>query len=178
MNMKRWVLTAAVVLIMSAAPVMAGEPSAYAPPTASGEFERIKALAGKWEGVSQNEGEAAQPVAVEYQVTSGGRSVVETLFPGTPQEMVSVYHDKNGKLSMTHYCMIGNQPQFELKKADVGRMSFEATAETRKELTGQMYMNTLVLEQPSDDQLKQTWGAINTDGKSANPTVFVLKRTA
>jgi hypothetical protein len=44
------------------------------------------------------------PVRVEYRVTGAGSAVVETLFPGTPHEMVTVYHARKGVLCMTHYC--------------------------------------------------------------------------
>ena len=44
------------------------------------------------------------PVSVTYETSSNGSIVVETLFPGTPHEMVSVYYDENGKFGMTHYC--------------------------------------------------------------------------
>src|SRR3989304_768334 len=54
--------------------------------------------------------------------TDGGSAILETLFPGTPHEMVSVYYDDGGKLGMTHYCMLGNQPQMTLKKADGNRI--------------------------------------------------------
>ncbi len=178
MNAKRWVLACLTVLILSAAPGMAGQQPGYTPPKASAEFDRIKALAGKWQGTSKEGSGDPSPVAVEYQVTSGGTSVVEKLFPNTAHEMVSVYNDKDGKLSMTHYCMLGNQPQFELKSADGSHINLESSAETRKQLAGKMYMNTLVLEQPSDDQLIESWGAVSPDGKSAEPTVFTLKRTA
>ncbi len=33
--------------------------------------------------------------------------------------MLSVYHDLNGKLTMTHYCMLRNQPRMKLVKSTV-----------------------------------------------------------
>ena len=73
-------------------------------------FESMKSLAGNWEG-SEVSGDKEKPVKVEYKVSSNGSTIVETLFPGTKYEMITVYHDNGGKLSMTHYCAIGNQPQ-------------------------------------------------------------------
>ena len=37
----------------------------------------------------------------------------ETLFPGQPHEMVSIYHRDGGDLVMTHYCVLGNQPRMK-----------------------------------------------------------------
>ena len=84
------------------------------PPAASAELARVKALAGRWIGTSSGPESEDQPVTAEYRVTSGGSAVVETLFAGTDHEMVSVYHDRSGRLTVTHYCMLGNQPEFAL----------------------------------------------------------------
>jgi hypothetical protein len=46
-------------------------------------------------------------------VTAGGSAVHETLFPGQPQEMVSVYTLEGPDLVMTHYCVLGNQPRLK-----------------------------------------------------------------
>jgi hypothetical protein len=94
----------------------AGE-SSPAPYSGSAEFERMKQLAGAWEGTS-NMGKEGEKVRVEYRLTAGGSALVETLFPGSAEEMVSVYHDQKGKLAMTHYCMLRNQPNMTLRKAD------------------------------------------------------------
>ena len=47
------------------------------------------------------------------KVTAGGSAVHETIFPGQPMEMVSVYHLDRGDLVMTHYCVLGNQPRMK-----------------------------------------------------------------
>src|SRR6266480_4580961 len=87
------------------------------PYTGSAEFERVKQLVGAWEGTSDM-GKEGEKVRVEYRLTAGGSALVETLFPGSAEEMVSVYHDRKGKLAMTHYCMLRNQPRMTLAKAD------------------------------------------------------------
>ncbi|MCB0360953.1 MAG: hypothetical protein KDD44_14995, partial [Bdellovibrionales bacterium] len=85
------------------------------PDTSSAELNRIKALAGKWKTTTSMFGKENEEVFTEYKVTAGGSAVVETIFPGTPNEMVSVYYDDDaGKLAMTHYCMMRNRPQFSL----------------------------------------------------------------
>ena len=44
---------------------------------------------------------------------------MERIFPGTPQEMISVYYDDDkGRLAMTHYCMMRNRPTFKLVKSE------------------------------------------------------------
>ena len=153
------------------------EEKGYPPPSKpSVEFARIEALEGKWEGASKHGNGTEEKVTVEYHTSSGGSAVTETIFAGTPHEMVSVYFDENGKLVMTHYCMLGNKPTLGLEKSDASQISLNATIQTRAALMGQMYMNSLTLDQPSKDELVQTWGGVGADGKPSDPTVISLKR--
>jgi hypothetical protein len=77
-------------------------------------FDRLKTLAGEWEGkVPGVEGSHA----VQYRVTSGGNAVIESLFAGAPHEMVSVYFLEGADLVMTHYCSGANQPRLKLDRA-------------------------------------------------------------
>src|SRR4051812_451333 len=86
-------------------------------PQASKELEHVKQLAGTWKGTSDMDGKKGD-VVVTYRVTSAGSAVIETMDPGTPHEMVTVFHDEGGKLALTHYCAMGNQPHMTLTKAD------------------------------------------------------------
>lgn len=81
--------------------------------TGSKELEKLKTLSGTWVSMTEMGGKE-MPISVVYQTSSNGSVVVETLSPDTPNEMVSFYYDEDGKLSMTHYCAVGNQPHFTL----------------------------------------------------------------
>ncbi len=87
------------------------------PDNSSPELNRIKSLEGRWVSTTSMFGKKNQKVYTTYKVTAGGSAVLETIFPGTPQEMVSVYYDNKGKLSMTHYCLMRNRPTLKLAKA-------------------------------------------------------------
>jgi hypothetical protein len=78
-------------------------------------FEILKGFAGEWTG-KVAEGEPVPNPSVIYHVTAAQSAVVETLFPGTAHEMVTVYHMDGDKLVMTHYCAAGNQPHMRLAK--------------------------------------------------------------
>lgn len=84
------------------------------PYVGSPELELLKKLAGSWVMAGAREGQEGMPTAAEYRVAANGSVVVERSFPDTPKEMISVYHDRGGKLSMTHYCALANQPQMSL----------------------------------------------------------------
>src|SRR5258708_4442203 len=91
------------------------------PPKSSADFERLKSLIGVWQG-TETGGHGPADVRVEYRLTAGGSALEEKLFPGTPHEMVSVYYDEDGKLGMTHYCMLGNHPRMTLTKSTAKEM--------------------------------------------------------
>lgn len=81
------------------------------PPTNSG-LEKMKKLAGTWVAADEN-GKPTDQVVSIIKVTAGGSAVHETIFPGQPQEMISVYTAQGPDLVMTHYCVLGNQPRMK-----------------------------------------------------------------
>lgn len=96
--------------------------------SSSAELNRIKALAGRWTSTTSMFGKKDEQVFTEYTVTAGGSAVLETIFPGTPNEMVSLYYDDdNGKLAMTHYCVMRNRPHFKLAKSDKNSIKMDIT---------------------------------------------------
>ena len=144
-------------------------------PVASPELERIKQLAGRWEGTSQDGEKGAQPAAVEYKVTSGGSAVVETLFPGTPHEMVSVYHDQNGKIAMTHYCMLGNHPELALTNATGKELDFSLAKGSGIDLAKEQHMHALTLTQGDAGHLVQVWTCYEGGKPSHNVTISLSR---
>src|SRR3984885_14545336 len=80
-------------------------------PTTSG-LEKMKKLVGTW-GAADKDGKPTDQVVSIIKVTAGGSVVHETLFPGQPHEMVSVYTVDGADLIMTHYCVLGNQPRMK-----------------------------------------------------------------
>jgi hypothetical protein len=89
----------------------ADDATAKAAPAHPG-LEKLKKLAGTWVEADKD-GKPTDKVVSVVKVTAGGSAVQETLFPGEPMEMVSVYHLDKGDLVMTHYCVLGNQPRMK-----------------------------------------------------------------
>src|SRR5258708_38859635 len=119
--MKILCMTALMMLTLSGQ-LSAGEPKA--PPQASSEFERMKSLVGAWKGKADM-GQGPMEFTVEYRLLSGGSAIEERIFVGTPKEMVTMYHDQNGKLALTHYCMLANRPGMLLKSSDAKTLKFD-----------------------------------------------------
>ena len=160
---------------LGAATAWAGLEHDTQPPASSAQLDQLKQLAGRWEGTSQQEGGVEEPAAAEYHVTSGGSAVVETLFPGTPHEMVSVYHDaRTGKPAMTHYCMLGNQPELELMDSDVQKLDFSLSASSPIPAS-EIHMHALKLSWDGPDRLTQVWASYK-DGQPQGSVTIHLKR--
>ena len=143
--------------------------------TGSKEFERIKTLTGTWEGTGTMDQKTGQPVRVEYRVTGAGSAVVETLFPGTPHEMVSVYYDKNGALYMTHYCALGNRPQMALKNSTADSIELELARGGEVDAKRDAHMHALKLTFESPAKLAAEWTAFE-GGKKISVSAFESMR--
>ena len=145
-----------------------------APYSGSKEYERMRGLIGAWEGTS-NMGKEGQPIRVEYRLTAGGSAIVETLFPGTPEEMISVYHDSNGKLSMTHYCMLQNQPHMKLLKTGTDRLDFMFAGGSNVDPKKDAHMHALTILFVDKDHIIQNWSFFE-GGKEKSVTRLNLSR--
>ena len=146
-----------------------------APYTGSAEFERMKRLVGTWEGNS-NMGKEGAKVKVEYHLTAGGSALIETLFPGSAEEMISVYHDRHGKLAMTHYCMLHNQPRMTLRKADNKTIEL-AFAKKGNDIdpAKEKHMHAVAITFTDNDHIVQKWTMFDK-GKDKGGVTFELTR--
>lgn len=111
----------AVILLSAALWVNAEQPAKKA---SSSEFERMKTLVGTWGGKADM-GEGPVDLTIQYRLLAGGSVLEERVLAGTPNEMVTMYYDQDGKLAMTHYCMFGNRPSMLLKSSDAKSIHFD-----------------------------------------------------
>lgn len=136
----------------------------------SPQLDKMKELVGTWKGAATDmEGGT---VEVQYRLSSGGTAVVETIAPGSPHEMTTVYYDEGGKLAMTHYCMLGNHPVMKLTKDSAKELKFAADS---AELKNEQHMHTLDIEFEGPNAISHRW-AMFDHGKEAHVTTFDLKR--
>src|SRR5258708_3038180 len=85
-------------------------------------LEKMKTLVGTWV-MADKDGKPTDEVVSVIKVTAGGSAIHETLFPGQPHEMVSIYTADGSDLVMTHYCMLGNQPRMKASTKSLGSNS-------------------------------------------------------
>jgi hypothetical protein len=168
-------------LFVVAALVLAGrageEPKKVHPPLPKhAGLERFKQLAGEWAGPKLEDGKEAGEVRAVYKVTSNGSAVMETLFPGTPHEMVTLITPDGKSLALTHYCALGNQPHM---KADVSRndtkVDFQFTGVSNAKSEMDMHMHNVSYTFTDKNTLRADW-TLYRDGKQATVVSFALKR--
>jgi hypothetical protein len=109
-------------------------------------------------------------LVARYAVTAAGSAVVETVFPGTPHEMVTVYHADGPDIVLTHYCMEGNQPRMRARSPRGSRFEFEYDGGTNIDPGRDRHMHTALLELLGVDEITSEW----TELDSGQP-VFVAK---
>jgi hypothetical protein len=90
-------------------------------------FERLKTLAGEWDGTFEWSGgrTGSGTLHVTYSLTGGGSAVVETLVMGGVPTMTTVYHLDGNDLRMTHYCAARNQPRLRAVRFEDAQQSAE-----------------------------------------------------
>lgn len=143
---------------------------------AAAQFERLKQLAGDWVAVNGTD-MAAGGASVSYRVSGGGSTVIETLFPGTPSEMVSVYHTADGQLVMTHYCAVGNQPFMVARpQTQADRLAFECVGGKNVDFSHGLYMQRAEFEFVDAARVNATWSAVK-DGKPDHSARFEFVRS-
>jgi hypothetical protein len=142
--------------------------------TGSKELEKLKTLSGTWVGTTEMDGKE-MPISVVYDTSSNGSVVVETLSPDTPHEMVSVYYDDDGKLSMTHYCAVGNQPHFTLADSSDDQIGLVFENGTNLNPAEDGYMHGVTFDFKDDGTMVQEWTYYES-GEKADTASFTFKR--
>ncbi len=143
--------------------------------TGSQAFEQLKQLTGKWEG-TMDTGQGPQKIMARYKVTSGGSAVVETVFEGTPHEMVTVYHDNpDRRVTLTHYCMLQNQPKMVLKRHNQNTLRFDLAPDAKIDVAKEWHMHSVTITIDSSDRIRQLWMEYK-DGQPGKSVEIVYSR--
>lgn len=153
------------------------------PIEARSAFERLKGLEGTWRGPTSGEGEAeAEAAAVpevehQFRLAAAGTVVMETMGPGSAEEMINMYHLDGDDLVVTHYCAGGNQPRMRLntEASSADRLVFEFDGGTNLDASVDHYIHDATLTFESDDALDSVWTA-HGGGEPIGVMHFHLKR--
>jgi hypothetical protein len=144
--------------------------TALAGTTGKQAFERLKKLEGSWKRKASD-----TDIQVVFKLTGAGSALVETQFPGTSNEMVTVYHLDGNDLVLTHYCAAQNQPRMKLaavKDPKVLQFNFVSVTNLKPKAG---YMRSVKYHLIDGDHYTAEW-AYYANGKSAGSAKFELTR--
>lgn len=147
---------------------------------AHAEFDHIKSLEGEWSGRAAHGESEVSRVDVNYHITAGGSAVVETLFPNTEHEMVTVYHLDGDNLVLTHYCVMGNQPHMAATPYSAPTngplvIGFNCSGVSNSASEGDMHMHSAEITFLDKDHIETKWRMFK-DEKQINEATFDLVR--
>ncbi len=138
-------------------------------------FDKLKGLAGEWHGTVGEKGKGPE-VTVLYKTTANGSAVLETLFPGTDHEMVTVYYLDGGKLALTHYCAMANQPRMMLSgKSTADELVFDFAGGANIQPEKDTHMHSARIRFDGKNAIAAEWDLFE-QGKKAESKKFFLSR--
>lgn len=164
-------------LVLLTLPMLVPAGSVQPPATsavASAEFARLKTLAGTWVLVD-DAGNPTNNIGSVFEVVAMGHSIRETMFPGTPEEMVNMYYRNGPATEMVHYCASGNQPRLNIRAAELDALSLEFIDATNLNSPDTEHMRSAKYIWEGSDRLRTEWQSWK-DGKPSGTTVFKLIR--
>ena len=127
------------------------------------DLETMKGLIGEW-CVADAEGRPSGEVMTRFRLTSNGSAILEELFPGTANEMVTVYHMDGKELVCTHYCGMGNQPFMKAAGGEKpGTLVFECVRLSNAASMQEAHMHKGVYVLKDADHFSVEWSSRDHD---------------
>lgn len=147
-----------------------------ASPAVNGKFDKLKKLAGVWQSGDEDKDGKPDTAAI-FRVVSNGTTVAEFLMPGTPHEMVTMYHLDGDSIVATHYCSLGNQPRMRSKTAGAANvLAFDFLDATNMATSDDMHIHSLTYTFTDDDHVTADWKAYDKNKASEHSPAFKLTR--
>lgn len=146
------------------------------PMVTNAKLDKLKALQGDWTGKAAD-GDQTIDALVTYRVVSNGSAVMESLFPGTPHEMITMYTPDGEDLMLTHYCSMGNQPRMRTTPASKGdTLAFDFVDGGNMKSVKDAHMHSATIKFVDADHITAEW-MMYVDGKSTGAHKMELARS-
>ena len=128
-----------------------------AAPVKHAGFDKLKKLEGQWFSLGKD-GKATDQLVSVFKVTAAGSAVHETIFPGAPHEMVTVYHLDGKDLVLTHYCATRNQPRMKADPAaPANKLAFKFIGGANIDPATDMHMHEGSITFIDDNTIESNW---------------------
>lgn len=165
----KWMVFCAVAVLLASVATFGQAPAGGKNPG----FEKLKTLAGIWEGTS-GDGKSA---TVTYRLVSNGSALEETLAVGAEETMVTVYHLDGKRVLMTHFCAAGNQPRMRAAglSPDGKKLAFSFLDATNLASATTGHMHALEVTFVDTSHITQRWAWLE-NGKDEKKELFKLTR--
>jgi hypothetical protein len=146
---------------------------AFAQTDAQKSFEKLKTLAGTWEGTFEG-----KTMRVSLRVTSMGNTLMhEMAGDGRPDDPISMFTIDGDHLLLTHYCDAGNQPHMVGTVSPDGKTITFNFVNASNLVSSQMgHMQRATFNFIDDDHHTEKWEFAMSDGKEMGG-LLDLKRT-
>jgi hypothetical protein len=120
--------------------------------------------------------EGGHVARVTYRLTSSGSVLVETIMPGEPMEMVTLYHPDGQSVVATHYCGAKNQPRMRASggSGEIQEIAFNFLDITNLPSPSAGHMRDLIIAFHDEDHFTALWN-YRQNGKDT-PSVFHYTR--
>jgi hypothetical protein len=143
---------------------------AFAQSDAQKSFDKLKALAGTWQGVFEG-----TPVHVSLRVTSMGNALMHEMKGDGPEDPITMFNVDGDRLLLTHYCDVGNRPRMVGKVSPDGKtVEFNFLDVAGSTQYGNM--QHVVFNLIDSDHHTELWEFAKADGKKEGG-VLDLRRT-
>ncbi len=139
---------------------------------------RFRALAGEWIAAEDTANFKKGDLVSRYELTGGGTTLIDRLFPGAPYEMTTLYHADGDDLVLTHYCANGRQTRMRVTKPalDASLFEFAFDGGTNLDPSKHSHMHSARVQLLSADELIGDWQSWNEGKPDGPPMRFHLLR--
>lgn len=125
-------------------------------------FDKLKTLAGSWEGNFEG-----KPLHVTLRVTSLGNTLMHEMRSDGPEDPVTMFTMDGDRLVLTHYCDAGNQPHMVGTVSPDGKtITFNFVSASNLLPSQHGHMQGAIFTFIDDDHHTEKWDFAMQDGKS------------
>jgi hypothetical protein len=145
---------------------------AFAQSDAQKSFDKLKALAGSWEGTMDG-----GPIHITLRVTSMGNALMHEMKGDGPEDPITLFHLDGDRLVLTHYCDAGNQPHMVGTLSPDGKtLAFNFVSASNLLNSQEGHMQSVVFNFVDSDHHTEGWNFAMAGGKQMGG-VLDLKRS-
>ena len=141
----------------------------------AGGFDRLKTLVGEWEARP----EGGKAFISTIRAVSNGTALEETFDNVQDTQMVTLYTADGERVTLTHYCSIGNQPHMETPavSSSANEFAFGFVSATNLASADDMHMHQMTLKIEDADHFSEVW-TMHMNGKEQSTTFHFTRKKA